>query len=436
MRWSGLIFVFISFLLWQGCVSVKYQENVSHYRLQIEALQKRLQKNPDDAEALRDLGVIYFQTRQYANAKDYFAKAYEVNPQDAKTLFYLGLSLEFDNKNAEALKVYGRYTEIAKFSPWRRKMEGRYRWLTRQMIMQEMRALLQKEAQLGTERISSRAVAVFPFSYTGKNKKYAPLGKGLAEMMITDLSQVRDLKVIERVRLQALLEEMALGQSVVVEPRTAPRFGKLLGAGKIVRGSYNVLGQNRVRLDVAFWDVLNHQFPAATSQSDDLNNLFKLEKDIVLKVIDEMGIELTPQERERIQRIPTKNMQAFLAYCLGLEQEDAGNFEAASRFYQKAATLDPEFKIAEKKAEEVSAVNEASGSKEQLAAQMEPPAGKQPSRTTDLVTNRLQNLNTSIGSTFIPGQDSREPAEDVSISSGGQIGAQVLPEPPQPPGGR
>ena len=436
MKWPGLLILFISFLFWQGCATVKYQENISNYRSQIQMLQERLQKHPDDAQALRELGAIYFQTRQYAKAKDYLTKAYKVNPQDAKTLFYLGLSLEFENKNQSALKIYGKYGEISRLSPWRKKMEGRYKWLTRQMIKQEMKALLRQEAQLGTERITPRTVAVFPLAYVGKEKKYAPLGEGLAEMMITDLSQVHDLKVVERVRLQALLEEMALGQKGLVDPKTAPRFGRLLGAAKLVRGQYLLSKGEKIRLDVVFWDVLNRHLPVTTSQSDVLNNLFKLEKDIVFKVIDEMGIELTPQERERIQRIPTKNMQAFLAYCMGLEQEDAGNFEAANRFYQKAIKLDPGFKMAGQKAEEVSAISQAGGSKEQLAAQMETPAGKHASGSKELVNNRLLNLNASMGATFLPGQDRRKPAEDVNLSTGGEMGIGKLPEPPQPPGGR
>ena len=43
-----------------------------------------------------------------------------------------------------------------------------------------------------------------------------------------------------------------------------------------------------------------------------------------------MGIEPNPQERERIQGIPARDMQAFVAYYMGLEQEDAGNFETAA----------------------------------------------------------------------------------------------------------
>lgn len=55
-----------------------------------------------------------------------------------------------------------------------------------------------------------------------------------------------------------------------------------------------------------------------------------------------------------------------------------------------------------------------------------------------LVNNRLQSLNSSLGSTFVPGQDSRRAALEVGQSSGGTIigGSGELPEPPQPPGRR
>ncbi|MDQ8159038.1 MAG: CsgG/HfaB family protein, partial [Gemmatimonadota bacterium] len=74
------------------------------------------------------------------------------------------------------------------------------------------------------------AVLYFTNGAISNNADYAPLSKGLAEMMITELSANTNIRVVERDRLQALLEEQNLGASGRVEKETAAKLGKTLGA--------------------------------------------------------------------------------------------------------------------------------------------------------------------------------------------------------------
>ena len=55
-------------------------------------------------------------------------------------------------------------------------------------------------------------------------------------MLITDLSKIKGIKVLERVKMQALVEELGLGISGLVEAKTFPRVGRLLGAQHLVGG--------------------------------------------------------------------------------------------------------------------------------------------------------------------------------------------------------
>ena len=146
-----------------------------------------------------------------------------------------------------------------------------------------------------------------------------------------------------------------------------------------------------------------------------------MEKQLILSVIEEkMAIELTAEEREDILRFPTKNIHAFLAFCNGLEEEDAGRFEAARGFYEKAFRLDPHFGLIQQKIDAAESMSLAGGSTEDAltaAEQIE-------STSQDLVLDRLENLGNNLGTNFVPGQDGREPAEEV---------IQELAEPPDPP---
>jgi tetratricopeptide (TPR) repeat protein len=421
--------------LWLACASVRFLEDLAAYENKIKGLEAKIQANSNNAQALRDLGVIYFQTRNNAQAEAYLRKAFVQNAQDPKTIFYLGMALEFQNKIDEALSYHQRYREVSRLSPYRRLMEGRYRRLGRDIARRELRALLQQERQLPESRMSARAIAVFPLRYLGKDKKFAPLGKGLSEMIIGDLGQVRQLKLLERIRLQILLEEMALAESEYFDQSTAPRFGKLLGAGRLVAGTFNVSDKEQLQVEVLSWDVITGFFPAAATASDLLQNLFRLEKDLVFKVVAEMGIELTPQEEEKIRFIPTQSLQAFLTYCRGLEAEDAGRFEAAAGFYQQAKQLDPNFELAGTKAEEAESLSKGGGSKEQavtVAQTADPPiAPDTPAGRIDLVADRLENLSGNVGSNFFPGQDNRKAAEEAGRAFG-DLGKPPAPPPPRP----
>jgi TolB-like protein len=81
-------------------------------------------------------------------------------------------------------------------------------------------------------------LAVLYFDYDGKSEELTVLRKGLAAMLIADLSASTELVVVERERLQEVLDELKLGASPKVDAATAAKIGKLLGAQYLVMGRY------------------------------------------------------------------------------------------------------------------------------------------------------------------------------------------------------
>src|SRR4051812_39755191 len=81
-------------------------------------------------------------------------------------------------------------------------------------------------------------VAVLYFDYDGKDTELAVLRKGLAQMLISDLLGTPTIRVVERDRLQEVLDELKLQATNKIEPATAVKAGKLLGARYLVLGGY------------------------------------------------------------------------------------------------------------------------------------------------------------------------------------------------------
>lgn len=404
--------------------SVSLQEDPEDYREAVARLQREIAENPGDSGPLRDLGAIYVRTQRPVEGHDYLQKAFSRDQSDPKTLFYLGVASEKIGKMQTARRVFERYAEVPEDSPYRRLMQGRYEWLLRQEIRREIAEMVQREQELTEDNVNARIVAVLPLTYQGDNEQYAPLGRGLSEMISVDLAHINDLRLVERVRLQELLNELELAQSDYVDPSTAPRVGYMLGAGRLVGGAYNVLGDEDLRMDVALAEL---ERGVGTSdmetRSGALTNLFELQKEMVFRIIDRLGIELTSEERAAIEYVPTENLQAFLAYSRGLLEEDAGNFEAAAQAFRRARELDPGFERAAEREQQAEGLSAAAGPVDNAlntAAALEPPPS-----TIDLIDIRLRTLTGTIGSSFVPGQDSRQPAAESRIDQ--------LDDPPLPP---
>ena len=341
-------------------------QDLDDYRSTIRHLERQLVRDNGDIEALRELGILYVRVQHYTRGRALLSEVLSQDSHSPRTHFYLGLALEalVDSVAADdavtlgqrALDHYAIYSDAEE--PYRRLMRGRYLALSRDLARREVRELLalerQREASFGaaSEALSSTTVGVFPLRYRGGDARFAPLGRGLSEMMTVDLAGVSSLTVVERVRLQALLDEVALAETDAFDPDTAPRRGLLLGAGTIVGGSYAVLSGNNLQLDVAFYDVVSGRNPPPTSAANDVSALFRLQNEVVLRLLDDMGVTLTPAEREGILSIPTRSLEAFLAYSLGLLQDDEGDFAQAVASFDRAVRLDPDFKLAQEKLDE------------------------------------------------------------------------------------
>lgn len=432
-RTSGIIFIWLALALAACAPRVQLNEDPDRYREEVARLQREIAEDPGEAEPLRDLGVIYMRTGRTPQGFDALRKAFARDDDDPMTLFYLGIANEKLGKQETALRLFERYPNVPSDSPYRRLMEGRYEWLIREMAREEIRAMIAREEEMGGG-IDARVVAVLPLSYQGGNERYAPLGRGLSEMLTVDLASIRRIRVVERVRLQALLDELELAQSEYVDPSSAPRVGRLLGAGRLVGGSYNVLGDEELRMDVALAELEQQAAsPNFESRSGALDDLFELEKELVFRVIERLGLELTPEERAAIETVPTRNLQAFLAYSRGLLEQDRGNYAAAAEAFGQARQLDPDFEEAAEQEQASESLSVAAGPPDQAlvgAIRLQPPLPA--SSSLNLLDNRLQEISQTVGTEFIPTQEARQPAAE----SGGTAAGGLLPDPPPPPRGQ
>ena len=316
----------------------------------IATLESQAAAHPEDRAVTLRLAKAYYAADRFADALPLLERIAQAAPADQETQAYLGLAYEGLTRYAEARAVYTRLLASKPERKVRRLLSGRLELLTRKELQFAARQAIARESLLTRTAPDPNTIAVMPFHYAGGDSTYRPLERGLAAVVVTDLSRVHQLKLVERARVQVLLDELQLVEKGSVDAATGARSGRLVGAAQVVQGQFTTGPAAQLRIDATVVRASDVQIAAAGSSADRLQALFDIEKAVVFQLLDKLGITLTPAERVAISERPTRDLQAFLLYSKGLEAQDRGDFVAAAQAFQRAAGIDPGFRAASQQA--------------------------------------------------------------------------------------
>jgi TolB-like protein len=208
------------------------------------------------------------------------------------------------------------------------------------------RSQIAREQEIANDTIPERTVGVAPLRIATTDTTLQPLAYGLADLIMTDLAQSRSLRVVDRLRFDAILRELSLVSAGRVDPATAPQVGRLVQARRLVLGSATQLSPNEMWLEAGIADVSTGELRTAVSARAALDDIFAAEKALVFSLFDALGVQLTPAERTAVEQRATQNLAALLAYSRGVRYEVEGRYDAAASEYQDALRLDPAFSMA------------------------------------------------------------------------------------------
>lgn len=513
--------------------------NAGDFESAIAAYRAEEALSPTDPVIQRNLGIALLRADRLDEARVALSGARALAPRDAKTHYFLGRAAELQGKSSDAAEAYGACVELG--GPLTRAARHHLRELSREQARAEVRSALELERRLQLGLPGENTIAVPDFSNLTGQSDLAPLSRGLAVMMTTDLSKVEQFRVVERQRLQVLLDEMAAGTRVDaqpsasdeaawapietplglkqrlaalrrpesdapyftgelidspsdalseavrefqrdrglradgipgpktfaavvaqwksqqedetqkppvaevaataggVDPKTAPRVGRLLGARSLVQGSFVAVGTRDIQLQADLVDVISaERSELGAPTSGPLDRVLRLEKELVYRTLDALGIEPTEDERRAIDRLPTESFEAFLLYCRGIELEESGDFDGALQAYQGALAADPGFTSAAS-AESSVPVDETTADATEDAAVGDAAEEQPPATGDDLVRDLLG----SVGDGPAPdeGGDDDAPDDPTDGNDVGPTDDTKIPTPtgtiptfPDPPG--
>jgi hypothetical protein len=262
--------------------------------------------------------------------------------------------------------AFATYTDFAAQHPQARGIavvRAKAQLALRTQAEQTARQALASEATLTSLPPEPSTLAVLPVTISaGGDSTFQPLSRGLADLITSDLALVRSLRLLERVQIGALLDELKLGQTQRGDPTTAARVGRLLRAERMVQGVASITPDGPVRLSASV--VRGDGSVRSGAQANGtFKQLLDLEKQLVFSLAAQLGIQLTDAERQRILRQGPRNLAAFLAYSEGLDALDRGDYRAAAAAFGASVRADPGFQAAQhhQQAAEAAPAVEASG---------------------------------------------------------------------------
>lgn len=190
-----------------------------------------------------------------------------------------------------------------------------------------------------TPNADAKRIAVLYFDNGSDNAELARLKKGLADMLISDLSKIKMLNVIERARLEEILKEQKLNNSKEFDASTASKVGKLLGVQYILTGAFfDLMGS--MRMDARIIDVETGKIIKSEGIDGATNTFFDLEKKLVVKIASGLNVELTDKTETKQTAL---SYDTALLYSDALDKMDKGEKDKAIELLKKVLAKNADF---------------------------------------------------------------------------------------------
>ncbi len=183
-----------------------------------------------------------------------------------------------------------------------------------------------------------RSLVVLPFENRSGDAAQEFFADGMTDALIADLSQIGALRVISRT-------------SAMRFKGTHPPLSEIareLRVDGVVEGSALRVG-DRVRITVQLVDVASDRNLWAKSYERGLTDILALQSEVAHAIADEIRVQVTPDERERLRSKGTVNPAAHVAYLQGsfLWNRFTGeSVKEAIRSYEEALAADPNYAAA------------------------------------------------------------------------------------------
>jgi len=181
--------------------------------------------------------------------------------------------------------------------------EGRYQ--SAQEILIDLRRLqsdLRSPEAVAVDG-SKPSIVVLPFEDFSPAKDNEYFSAGLTDEIITDLSQIEQLRVISRTSAMALKGKA----------RNVKTIARELNVKYVLQGSVRKAG-NKLRITAQLVDAVDDTLLWATKLNGTLNQVFDIQEEVSRAVLQAFNVRLTPEQNKGLVDRPIQDPHAYESY--------------------------------------------------------------------------------------------------------------------------
>jgi TolB-like protein/Flp pilus assembly protein TadD len=180
-----------------------------------------------------------------------------------------------------------------------------------------------------------RSIAVLPLQNLSGDPSKEYLADGLTEELLTDLAQVRSLRVISRTSVMTYKGTR----------KRLPEIARELNVDAVVEGSVMRSG-SRIQVTAQLIEAPTDTHLWAQTYQGDLSDLLTLQNQVAQAIVHQVGVKLSSEEQDRLKTVHLASPEAHEAYLLGRyywNKRNAEGFARAIESFQRAAEKDPQY---------------------------------------------------------------------------------------------
>jgi TolB-like protein/Flp pilus assembly protein TadD len=177
-----------------------------------------------------------------------------------------------------------------------------------------------------------RSIAVLPFANMSDEPANEYFSDGITDDIIIHLSKIADLKVISRTSSMRYKESDKDLRQIAAE----------LGVATILEGGVQRSG-DRVRINARLVDAARDEDLWAEQYNRELTDVFEIQTDVALDIAGALQARLSPDERGRVERTPTEDLEAYNLYLQGRHfwnRRTAEGLRTAIGYFERAIERD------------------------------------------------------------------------------------------------
>jgi TolB-like protein len=188
-------------------------------------------------------------------------------------------------------------------------------------------------------------IAILPFENLTGNTESEWIGRGFSESLSSGLLEIHGLTLVERYKLNEVLEEISLGQTGLIDSKSSQETGKILGANYLTLGSYQIMDET-MRVNCRIIEVETGAVISSAKLTNQYKNLFDVQDSLISTLLIGIGKSELIKSKKKIIEIETNNLEAYEYAIKGEIELDKGDFRPAAENFEKALNIDNEYERA------------------------------------------------------------------------------------------